>query len=137
MERTDIASVLIRDGGLGLVVRNQAHDGNPENWGFPGGCREPGETLAEAAAREAFEEVGVVVDVGRLLRVDEFVERNDLVFLFDASILRGTPSLQGGDPDVVELRWVEAPEAEVLMPWYANGVSSLLAGSETLYRAHR
>jgi len=36
---------------------------------FPGGGHEPGETLAETAAREVMEESGLVVEVGRLLAV--------------------------------------------------------------------
>ena len=37
-------------------------------WSIPGGLLELGETLREAVAREAFEETGLVVDVGDLSR---------------------------------------------------------------------
>ncbi len=36
-------------------------------WEFPGGKVEPGESPADALAREIFEELGLVIDVGELL----------------------------------------------------------------------
>jgi 8-oxo-dGTP pyrophosphatase MutT (NUDIX family) len=45
--------LLIQDGQV-LLVRHTYHDG----WQFPGGGVKYGETLAQAAAREAFEETG-------------------------------------------------------------------------------
>ena len=38
---------------------------------FPGGGHEPGETLAETAQREVFEETGLTIGVGRLLAMHE------------------------------------------------------------------
>lgn len=44
----------------------------PGVWEFPGGKCEPGETPAEATARECLEEVGLAVMVGRLDRTTRF-----------------------------------------------------------------
>jgi 8-oxo-dGTP pyrophosphatase MutT (NUDIX family) len=38
---------------------------------FPGGGHKPGETLAETAKREVYEETGLTVEIGRLLAVHE------------------------------------------------------------------
>jgi len=61
------ASAVITDdaGRVLLVLRGT----EPEKgrWSVPGGSVESGETLAEAAAREAFEETGLRVSVGREL----------------------------------------------------------------------
>ena len=62
--RRVVAAVPVRvstDGGLEfLLVRTR--DG--ERWTFPKGGSEPGETLVQAAAREAIEEAGVSGQIG-------------------------------------------------------------------------
>jgi 8-oxo-dGTP diphosphatase len=59
-------------------------------WDLPGGQIEPGESPKQAAAREIKEELGLTVDVGRLLVVDYLPPRRGrglpemLAFVFDA-----------------------------------------------------
>jgi ADP-ribose pyrophosphatase YjhB (NUDIX family) len=62
------AVAIIRDdAGRVLLVRQTYH--RYERWGVPGGWLGPNESPREAAAREALEEVGLQVSVGRLLAV--------------------------------------------------------------------
>jgi 8-oxo-dGTP diphosphatase len=77
------AGLLIRDDeGRILLVKPTYKDG----WDIPGGYVEPGESPAQAAAREAVEELGVAVPVGRLLIVDWAPhpdEGDKILFIFD------------------------------------------------------
>lgn len=136
MKRIDVAQALIEEDGLVLIVRNRRHDGI-EGWGFPGGRREPGETLAEAAAREVHEETSLVLDVGCLCALGEWLHDPHVLFaLFHAHVLEGTAAVQQGEV-AVELRWAAPEEVDVLMPWYPGGVRRLLEAKEPLYYVER
>ena len=135
--RIDIAQALIEQNGKVLVVRNHEHDDGIAGWGFPGGRVEPGETFAEAAAREVREETGVTIEVGTIVAVGEWLHETHALFVvFAARILAGYPTVQGDDV-AVDLQWVEPDEADRLMPWYPGGVRALLAGGAPLYYVER
>jgi mutator protein MutT len=57
------AGVLVRDGHV-LACQRPAHQSHPGKWEFPGGKREPGETMAECLRRELREELGIDATVG-------------------------------------------------------------------------
>jgi ADP-ribose pyrophosphatase YjhB (NUDIX family) len=64
-----VGAVIVDQGRVALVRRGQ-----PPllgEWSIPGGAMEVGETLREAAMREALEETGLVVDAGELLGIFE------------------------------------------------------------------
>lgn len=64
-----VARVLVmNEAGELLLCRNR--EGNA--WVPPGGTLDPGESLPEAAAREAEEEAGILVTVGPLLYLQEY-----------------------------------------------------------------
>ena len=61
-----VAAVLPVNAGRVLLLR-RAIEPRAGTWVFPGGFVEWGETMEEAAAREALEEVGATVEVGPVL----------------------------------------------------------------------
>jgi 8-oxo-dGTP diphosphatase len=84
-------------------------------WSFPGGLVEAGETLAEAAAREALEETAIVV--GNLAPIDqsEIIRRDAegrLMYHYVLVVFSGTygsGAVQAGD-DAEDARWVTKTE---------------------------
>jgi 8-oxo-dGTP pyrophosphatase MutT (NUDIX family) len=55
--------------GQVLLVQHFDPHGQRPYWVLPGGGREPGETFAEAAIREVYEETGITARIIRRLRV--------------------------------------------------------------------
>ncbi|GAB3585390.1 dihydrofolate reductase [Calidifontibacter terrae] len=120
------ASVAVLRDGLLLVTRREDNS----LWCMPGGGIDPGETFAEAAVREAREEVGLEVEVRSVLAVytdpDVAVRGRDGVTLtqtygvcFRATAATGEAGLSD---EVTEVRWVSALEAATLpfIPLHRN-----------------
>jgi 8-oxo-dGTP diphosphatase len=131
-QRIDVAQVLIDRDGKVLVVHTLTPDGNIDRWGLPGGGREAGETLVEAAAREAREETGLDIEVGELLALGEWIHGTHDLFAVFRARADGDPHPQAGEV-VVECRWISVDEADALMPWYPGGVRALLEGCVGYY----
>lgn len=91
-----------------LVIRRAAEPARG-SWSLPGGRVEPGETPAEAAAREVLEETGLVVDINDLLA--SVTIGRYLVHDFAATVVGG--ELHAGD-DASDVRWCEPGELEAM-----------------------
>ena len=65
--RLSVSAVVRRQAGGSEILLMQRSDN--EHWGLPGGYVEPGESVAQACAREVQEETGWTVEVGPLLGV--------------------------------------------------------------------
>lgn len=102
------------------------------SWSLPGGMVEQGETLEEAVIREAKEETGLTIAVEHIVAVNEaFVKEKGhhvLFFTFKAKIIAGEFSIRDYQ-EISEIRWVDIPTANQLMPYYPNGVEHLMKSS--------
>ncbi|WP_340538087.1 NUDIX hydrolase [Nocardioides sp. GXZ039] len=108
-----VAAVCLRDAaGRILTVRKKG----TAAFMLPGGKIEPGETPAEAGAREVAEEVGLVL--GPLAPLGRFVAdaANEPGHLVDSTVFTAEPT---GEPvaaaEIAELRWVD-PDDEAIWP---------------------
>jgi 8-oxo-dGTP diphosphatase len=101
-----VAAALVRDGAV-LAARRSRPAELAGRWEFPGGKVEPGEDGPAALARECLEELGVHVDVGRLLgrAADGRVE----LTLYVAALVQGEPHA-GESHDA--LRWLDVSSLE-------------------------
>ena len=70
-----VGAIIIEGGRVALVKRG--HPPLAGEWSIPGGAMEVGETVREAAAREAFEETGLKVEVLELLGVYDRLLRDE------------------------------------------------------------
>jgi 8-oxo-dGTP diphosphatase len=103
-----VGAIIIEQGRVVLVKRG--HPPLSGEWSIPGGVLEVGETLREAAVREALEETGLTVEVGELLGVydrilrdaDERTRYHYVLIDFLCRRIAGEP--QPAD-DAAEARW--------------------------------
>jgi 8-oxo-dGTP diphosphatase len=106
----ECAGAVVRDAEGRLLMVRRAHEPGLGRWSLPGGRIEPGETPAEAAAREVFEETGLVVRVGELLQTVDLAW-GYRVHDFAATVEGG--ELAPGD-DASDARWCTADEVGLL-----------------------
>jgi A/G-specific adenine glycosylase len=109
------AAVTIRADGRVLVAQRHASDMLGGLWEFPGGKREPGETLSQCLAREMREELGVaiqVLDGSSPLVVIEHAYTHFRITLhaFRCRLVAGNPRCL----DCAAFRWVDVAELEML-----------------------
>ncbi len=115
---------VVRDGqGRMLLLRHRLW---PEGrqWGFPTGFAVKGEDFRETVVREVREETGLVVEIGRLVRLKSGY-RLRLEVAFEATLTGGTLKL---DPfEILEARWCSLDE----LPEGMQPVHRALALGET------
>jgi 8-oxo-dGTP diphosphatase len=98
-----------------VVLVKRGHPPLAGEWSIPGGVLEVGETLREAAVREAREETGLKVEPGELLGVFDRVLRDDagctqyhyVLIDFLCRRIAGEPQPAG---DAAEARWFTKEE---------------------------
>jgi A/G-specific adenine glycosylase len=79
-------------------------------WEFPGGKKQPGETLEQAAVREVREELGIEIRVDELLTTVDHAYSHFRIRLhaFKCTFVRGTPCCRTCD----DLKWVRPGELD-------------------------
>jgi 8-oxo-dGTP diphosphatase len=112
-----VGAVIIEDGRVLLVKRG--HPPLAGEWSIPGGALELGETLREAAVREAREETCLTVEPAELLGVYDRVLRDEAQrTLYHYVLVDFLCRKVGGEPraagDADAVRWFTPEEAAEL-----------------------
>ena len=101
------AGLIVREGHY-LIARRKAGTHLGGLWEFPGGKREPGESLEDCLHRELREELGIAVTSPVRFRVirHEYPEKTVELHFFRCTVSRGEASAL----DCEEVRWVTPGE---------------------------
>jgi ADP-ribose pyrophosphatase YjhB (NUDIX family) len=112
-----VGAIIVEDGRVALIRR-----GRPPlegQWSIPGGAMELGETLREAAQREALEETTLQVETADLLGVfDRIVKDEEGSVLYHYALVdflcRRTSGELSAAGDAVDAKWFTAEEIDEL-----------------------
>lgn len=98
-----------KDNQILFIKRSMAKKTLPGAWSFPSGTLEEDENVEEATIRESSEELGVEVEIDKILAEKELSEFNvKLVFVL-CSIKEGEPSIMEPD-EIAEIKWMKFNE---------------------------
>src|SRR6266545_2502755 len=108
-----VGAVVVQDGRALIVKR--AGEPLKGQWSIPGGAVELGETLRQAAAREAREETGLIVEAGEVIEVFDSIVRDpegktQYHYVLVDFICRVMGGELGAASDVSDARWATLEE---------------------------
>ena len=123
-ERPIVAVLAVVMRGERALIVQRAQQPNEGRWGFPGGVLELGETVAEGAMRELFEETGIVADAADTLSVIDVLDRDregrvrhHYVLIAVRGIWRSGDGVAGDDAAAVQ--WASGAEITAQGLWIA------------------
>ncbi len=137
-----VVAVAIQREGRVLVIREE-DEPDHHAWVFPQGYPKPGEGLAEAARREAFEELGLDVELDGLLGVYEgFSEPGVEPRIHRVTICYRAHPVQNATPrasrEAIDSAWIDpASIAPASMPSIRRPLEDLRASSPAAGRRPR
>ncbi len=125
--RNAVRAVIRR--GDSLLVQRKLYGSGEVRFTLPGGAAEVGETLEQGLRRECLEEIGVEIEVQRLMHVADFYKHRDTVpltmrhqieFLFRCQVPSNYVAGNGSKPDKhqQDVVWLDpaSESAELLWP---------------------
>ncbi|MER2519899.1 MAG: NUDIX hydrolase [Bdellovibrionales bacterium] len=116
--------------GIGLVIWREdkvllvkrAHEPRAGEWSLPGGKQEWGETIMQAAVREAREETGLdIAPLGIITAIDSLTQARDKTIAYHYTLIEVLAESREGKAaagdDALDVRWAAPDEVEKLCKW--------------------
>lgn len=119
---------IIRTAGLRLVLVRRAIDPGYGKWVFPGGYVDRGETLGDAALREAREECGLDVRLDGLVNIYSYPGRAPIIVVYAATAIGGTLCVDEECLETAEFDPQALPWNELAFRSTHEGLRDYLAG---------
>ncbi len=114
-DAVEVAAAVIRQGERVLLSHRAAHKHQGDRWEFPGGKREPDETIEQSLARELEEELGLSIHTCRPFMTLEYHYPDRRVRLFFREVMHWTGDPEGREGQV--FGWVPLKDlAEYPLP---------------------
>jgi 8-oxo-dGTP diphosphatase len=135
MHTLGVCLVVTEPRGRVLLIRT-----TKAGWELPGGRVEQGEDLIEAGRREALEESGCAVEVGRLTGLYMDADAAMLLLVFRATSDTAEPQPDPDDEDALEAGWFAVDDALQMVTHVGEHqrlADALADRSEVVYRAVR
>jgi 8-oxo-dGTP diphosphatase len=123
MELNSPAEVVRAAGGL--IVRRQAgaleiavvHRPVHQDWSYPKGKLEEGETFEDAAQREVLEETGLVCRLLRFVGHTDYIDRKGRPKVVAYWVMSPVAGTFASNEEVDELRWVDVATAKEILSY--------------------
>jgi 8-oxo-dGTP diphosphatase len=123
MERNTPAEIVRAAGGL--IVRRHAgrlevalvHRPVHQDWSYPKGKLEEGETFEDAAQREVLEETGLICHLLRFVGHTDYIDRKGRPKVVAYWVMSAVGGAFAPNEEVDELRWVDVAAAETLLSY--------------------
>jgi 8-oxo-dGTP diphosphatase len=120
--------VVRRHGGLQIAL---VHRPEHEDWSFPKGKLEEGETFEEAALREVCEETGMACRLVRFIGHTEYTDRKGRPKVVAYWVMAPESGQFAPNEEVDELRWLDLSEATPMLSYERDGeLLAVLAASD-------
>jgi len=109
--------MLVRRTRHGLLEVVVVHRPGREDWSYPKGKVEPGETFEDCALREVLEETGMRCRLGRFVGHTEYRDRKDRPKIVAYWLMAPESGFFYPNDEVDELRWLEVDAARDLLSY--------------------
>ena len=83
-----------------LILLKRAYNPRKNYWTFPGGFVNRGEIVEQAAKREVFEEVGLTVEIKKLLGVYSFSGESTVLAAYIGVVVDGRPTINNESTEI-------------------------------------